>query len=205
MEDFYNNFNNFKNIDINNNSIDLELFNLSKEELKKNSKKDIIIENILLDNKDTDIIIKQNNINNFLIYKFETNNNFLYKINCEINVNNIENIKLVITDESKKFIYDYKKNIVNYNTINNYQFILDNNQFTFDNKKIIYCYLFFDNKNEEINIKNISFNVIEKSIIKSVDSIIIFNINNKSYPLFTDTCNILDYIKYTDNSPVFFI
>jgi hypothetical protein len=189
-------YNKFKN------NIDIDLFNLSKIELKNKKNQKILVENCIYNESIDNVFIENEEINNYLLYNFNVYQNYLYKISVNIKVNNVDNIKIIITDnsESKKYIYNHLDNIENYNYniedgISNFSFILDNNEFIMNlSEQMIYIYIYFYKK-DNIIIENISCNVIQKNSIKSQDSLIIYNVNNLVYPIFLDVCNILDYNK----------
>ena len=107
-------------------------------------------------------------------------------------VNNIENINLKISNNNEEFVY----NIEESSKINKFSFVLDNNQFNNENISIN---LFFYNNNKKIDINNFYIEIIEKPILKAIDPIIIFNVNNNYNPIYIDTCNILDFIDYNMN------
>lgn len=193
LQEVYDNF--FKNKKTNiEDNIDLNILNVIKIN-KEVIKKDSIIFNEIQEN----LILEEPN--NFLIYNFNSTKNNSYKIKCKLFINNCKNIKLVISDSKKRFIYDYnKENIIN-EKINEFGFILDNN---FDIDENISIYFLFD-KDEatKLVIESIFIEIIEKAF-KKEDSLIIFDINNKYIPFYTDVENILDYIEYVDSNNVFF-
>ena len=76
------------------------------------------------------------------------------------------------------------------NNIDEFEFILDNNYFDLNN---IYVYLLFYGIN--IEIKEISFKVMENIGINKKYPMIIFNINTKYIPIYLDVNNILEYQK----------
>jgi hypothetical protein len=198
LQEVYDNFFNKKKREVEN-DIDLNLFNIVKMN-KETIKKDSIIFN---ENKESIILEEPNN---FLIYNFNSLKNNSYKIKCKLFINNCSNIKLIISDSKKRFIYDYnKENIIN-NTfnekINEFGFILDNN---FNIDENISLYFLFDKKDNDnkLLIDSLFIEIIEKSF-KEEDSLIIFDINNKYIPFYTDVENILDFSGYVDNSNVFF-
>jgi hypothetical protein len=79
--------------------------------------------------------------------------------------NDIDNIKLIISNENKRFIYDYNENnIMNDNKIKEYGFILDN-YFETDSKIYIYL-LFYNELLSNIKIDNIFIEIIEKPYVK---------------------------------------
>jgi len=155
-------------------------------------------DNIILSEKKDNIIL--NNINNFLIFNFDVKENNFYKIKCYINTINIKNIKLIISNENKRFIYDCSEN--DNDNINIFEFILDNNNF--ENNENISLYLMFYNDNDNIIINNLNIEIIEKNINNN-NPIIIFNINEIYNPIYINENNILDYKEYNDESSVFFI
>lgn len=221
-------FNNINKINSSNeNNTDNKVINTDKKEnnyqivsiLNNNKNKKIkknIQENNIL-NIDNENIIFENNIDNYLKFEFDANINCLYKIICDITFNNLlNNIKLIITNSNgnKKFIYDYEKDSNDYDKINKFGFILDNNQFIFNNlenkdKEIknekIYIYIFFFENNIKTLINNFSLIIKERELIKSNEAIVIFDINNNKYPLFPNTCNILDYVDFNDECSLIFV
>ena len=189
------------------NDIDLNLFNsvkMNKETIKK--------DNIIFNENKESIILEEPD--NFLIYNFNSLKNNSYKIKCKLFINNCKNIKLIISDSKKRFIYDYnKENIINdtlndtlndtFNEkINEFGFILDNN---FNIDENISLYFLFEKKDNDnkLFIDSLFIEIIEKSFQKE-DALIIFDINNKYIPFYTDVENILDFSGYVDNSSVFF-
>jgi hypothetical protein len=194
----------------NKNEIDIKLLNLSKDELKnKINNQKILIESCIYNINTDNILIENNSSNNYIIYNFNVLPKYNYKVLIDIVVNNIDNIKIIISDEKNKYIYNHTDNIENYsydilNGIKTFNFILDNNEFTFDKSKIIYIHIYFYNKSNII-IDNIKCNVLQRNIIKSHDSLIIYKVNNSIYPIFTNVCNILNYNEkqYDDNTFLF--
>jgi hypothetical protein len=197
LQEVYDNFFNKKKTKIEN-DIDLNLFNSVKMN-KENLKKDNIIFN---ENKEIIILEEPDN---FLIYNFKSLQNNSYKIKCKLFINNCKNIKLIISDSKKRFIYDYnKENIINdtFNEkINEFGFIVDNN-FNVDENISLY-FLFEKDEDDTMVIDSLFIEIIEKSF-KKEDSLIIFDINNKYIPFYTDVENILDFSGYVDNSNLFF-
>lgn len=157
---------------------------------------------VILSESKNNILLDE--INNFIIYNFESKKNNYYKIKCKLVINSIKNIKLIITDTKKKFIYDYLENNPIDNNINEYSFILDYNNFDIDDKIYIYI-IFYDENNKDVNVDNISIEITENKIYDNNNSILIFNINGKYDPIYLNTTNILDYSKFIDTSSVFFI
>lgn len=197
LKDIYNNFFNKKKNDIEP-KFDINIF----KNIKKNE--NIIKNKIILD--ETKENINLDKINNFLLYNFESNRNRYYKIICKINTINLTNIKLIITDNKKRFIYDYNENNPNDDKILDYSFILDYNNFDIYDSIFVYIMFYNDSEEDNININNLSIQIIETIIEKKIDnSIIIFNINDKYYPIFTNEKNILDHKEFNDTTPIFFI
>ena len=193
LQEVYDNFFNKKKTKVEN-DIDINLFNIAKMN-KETTKKDSIIFN---ENKEYIILEEPNN---FLTYNFNSLKNNSYKIKCKLFIKNCKNIKLIISDSKKRFIYDYnKENIIN-EKINEFGFIVDNN-FNIDDNISIY-FLFEKDENSKLVIDSLFIEIIEKSL-KKEDSLIIFDINNKYIPFYTDVENILDFSGYVDNSDVFF-
>ena len=105
---------------------------------------------------------------------------------------NVCNIKVMISenkDENKKYEEEIKD-------LTEFRFILDNNQFTFEENKIIDIYIYFlnkinNNEMEEITINDFFIDIIEKPIKKSKDALLIHYINNRYKPYFLERCNII--------------
>ena len=177
------------------NDIDLDLL-----------KKDVNIDNsndkdlIILSKSENNIIIDRNT--NFIEYKFNVKKDLLYKIKCKILLKNTKNIRLIISNNSKKFSYNFTENYLINQNINVYGFILDNNNFNIDDE--ITIKFIFDFSVKYININNILIEIIEKKNNNSDLPIIIFDVNKNYYPLYFDIINILDYIENI-NDEVFFI
>ena len=178
--------------------IDINLFKKDMKEDMQNNK-DIII---FSDSRNN---YKIDKLDNSLIYKFNVKNNFYYKIKCKFFFKDgdyVENIKLIISANNKRFLYNFcESNLINKN-INEYGFILDNNNFNIDGEiKINFT---FDFKSIQININNMFIEIIEKKNNNSDLPIIIFDVNKNYYPLYFDIINILDYIENI-NDEIFFI
>ena len=187
LKDIYNNFFNYDN---------------NKKKKDKSIKYDTIdndnIENNNLNPKSYSILndVKNNiKIDRVLTYTFISKKNNYYRIKCKLltnNTSNINNIKLVISDNEKKFIYDYSKYNLFDDIINQYEFTLDFNNFDID--ALINIEIFFYNKdNENIIIDNAVIDIIENNILTDNNSLIIFNINGKYNPIYSNISNILDY------------
>ena len=162
-----------------------------------NNRKDIIIHT---ENK---INIELDSINNFIIYNFESKENCYYKIKCKLYTQNVKNIKLIISNDKKRFVYDFCEHNLIDKEINEYGFILDNN--IFENSEKISVYVIFCDIYNSIKINNIFIEITEKKIDCKNDPIIIFDVNGNYYPLYFTVSNILDYIEYTNKNSVFFI
>jgi hypothetical protein len=186
LNDIYDNFFNNKIYKIDDISIDKNLINIETSN------------NIILNDTQNNILL--NKIDNFIIYNFQTKKNVYYKIKCKLKTNFLKNIKLIISNNKKRFMY----NSMEYNCINKiyeYGFILDYN--IFDTDDLIYIYLlFYNDENKDFLIDSIFIEVIENTLIQKNNSIIIFNVNNKYNPIYSNTQNILDY---TEESSIFFI
>jgi hypothetical protein len=212
LKEIYENFfnpnkknNNNKNINIEEN-IDLSLFEKAMKEKKdkyvKVDKTTIIynknFNNLNLDSK-----------NNFLTYQFNVKKGYSYKIKCNLLINNIKNIKLIITDNKKRFLYDFSQNNHSNKNIYEYGFVLDNNIFNIDGEIFIYLIFYDDQKNFIFEIKNFIFEVLEYDINnnnKNNNAIIVIKVNNKNYPLLPNLNNIIDYShSFNDKSSLFFI
>lgn len=195
LQEVYDNFFNKKKTKVDN-DIDLNLFNsvkINKEIIKK--------DNIIFNENKESIILEEPD--NFLIYNFNSLKNNSYKIKCKLFINNCKNIKLIISDSKKRFIYDYnKENIIN-DTLNEFGFILDNNFNIDENISLYFLFDRNDDSDSKLVIDSLFIEIIEKSF-KKEDSLIIFDVNNKYIPFYTDVENILDFSGYVDNSDVFF-
>ena len=195
LQEVYDNFFNKKKTKVDN-DIDLNLFNsvkINKEIIKK--------DNIIFNENKESIILEEPD--NFLIYNFKSLQNNSYKIKCKLFINNCKNIKLIISDSKKRFIYDYnKENIIN-DTLNEFGFILDNNFNIDENISLYFLFDRNDDSDSKLVIDSLFIEIIEKSF-KKEDSLIIFDVNNKYIPFYTDVENILDFSGYVDNSDVFF-
>ncbi len=167
--------------------IDDELLKKSLKELKPSK-----LETIILQNDIHNLIIDNINENNYLHYTFETNKDMYYKIIFKAKMENACNIKVMIfenNNENKK----YEEEIED---LMEFRFILDNNQFTFKENKIINIYIYFLNKiqnndNEEIIINDFFIDIIEKPNKKAKDALLIHYINDKYEPYFLERCNII--------------
>jgi hypothetical protein len=193
INDLYKNlFNKSKNIkqncDINENSLVLCEEKLNKKSIDKEI---LVFEKYILNY----IVPENDTFNNNLLFDFKTNDNYYYKIICKMTLNNIENIKLVITDNNKQFIYKTEEFL---NKINEFSFVLDNNQFNHNEKILIYLY--FYNNNKQIEINDFYIEIIQKPLIKAIDPIIIFNNNNNYNPIYINVCNILDFTDYKNKN-----
>jgi hypothetical protein len=194
--------NNDKNSDFN-----IEKFNIFKNNNCSDTNKNINKNNsekIIYFKKEDNISL--DSINNFIINSFQVRKECLYKIKCNLETQGVKNINLIISDSKKRFIYDLvEKNNLDIGTIYDYGFILDNNKF--NNDDVINIYLIFygieDDKN--IIINNIFLEVTEFNQTKDPNAIIIFNVANKYYPLFSENLNILDFEEYNDKNNIFFI
>ena len=203
LKDIYNNFFNYDN---------------NKKKKDKSIKYDTIdndnIENNNLNPKSYSILndVKNNiKIDRVLTYTFISKKNNYYRIKCKLltnNTSNINNIKLVISDNEKKFIYDYSKYNLFDTTINQYGFTLDFNNFDIDALINIEIY-FYNKNNENIIIDNAVIDIIESNILTDNNSLIIFNINGKYNTIYSNISNILDYKdpleNYIDSDNLFFI
>ena len=203
LKDIYNNFFNYEN---------------NKKNKDETIKDDTIdydnIENNNLNPKSYSILndVKNNiKIDRFLTYTFISKKNNYYRIKCKLltnNLSNINNIKLVMYENEKKFIYDYSKYSLFDTTINQYGFTLDFNNFDID--ALINIEIFFYNKNNEnIIIDNAVIDIIENNSLVDNNSLIIFNINGKYNPIYSNISNILDYEEPSedliDSDSLFFI
>ena len=196
LKDIYDNFFKKKVHKINK-EIDIDI-------LKNISIKNDLKSNIILTENKNNILLDENN--NFIIYNFDSIKNNYYKIKCKLTVNNIKNIKLIINDRNKKFVYDFLEETEYSEEIKEYSFILDYNNFNINDSIFIYL-LFYNDSMNNINIDNLSIEIIENKIVKNnlklFNSIIIFNINDKYLPIYTNVENILDFEK-NENDYLFF-
>jgi hypothetical protein len=169
-------------------------------------KKDISVDNsndkdlIILSKAENNMIIDKNN--NFIEYKFNVKKNLIYKIKCKILLKDVKNIKLIILENHKRFLYDFIENNLIHKNINEYGFILDNNNFNIDSE--ITIKFIFDFNVKYININNILIEIIEKKNNNSDLPIIIFDVNKNFYPLYFEINNILDYVENIKDD-IFFI
>ena len=192
LNDIYDNFFKKYKYKIDDIEIDKNLINIEK------------INNIILNDNQNNISL--NKIDNFIIYNFQSKKNVYYKIKCKckLKTNNLKNIKLIISNNKKRFMYNYTEhNCID--KIYEYGFILDYNIFDTDDQIYIYLVFYNDDENEEFLIDSIFLEVIENTRIQKNNSIIIFNINNKYNPLYLNTKNILEYLELTEESSIFFI
>jgi len=172
---------------INDYSIDISRFKCNKKEI------------VIFNENQNDIIL--DNSNNFIKFNFDSKKNHSYKIKYKLfSKNEIKNIKLIITGKDKRFVYDFcEHNIIDGN-IKDYGFILDNNVFGDDNIHLYIILLDIGN----INIQTSIIEIIEKPL-NSDNSIIIFDVNSKYYPIYFDEINLLEFSEFNDNNNVFFI
>ena len=167
---------------------------------------DIKPKNNIMSRKDKSLISELNNDvyldDNKIVYSFETKKEYIYKIICKIFVKDVKSIKLLISNNTKEFIHKYSENnLLDNENIDEYGFVLDNNNFLDDNIKIT---IFFENiKNNQININTIKFDVIEKcrdNYNSEINlPIIIFDVNKRYSPIYFNNSNILD-IDFNENN-----
>ena len=186
LKDVYNNFfNKINNVKINN-------FYKKNDETESN--------NIITKNN-----IQLYNTNNFIHETFYVEKDISYKIICKIECINVKNIKLILSNDTKRFIY--KNDIIK--NIEKYTFILDNN--IFKKSENIHLYLLFEHTNNNFDTMKITnfyldicnFNQNNNKIF--LNPIVIFNINEKYEQIYSNTQNILDFTDYNDESAIFFI
>jgi uncharacterized protein YjbI with pentapeptide repeats len=178
-----------------------EELNIKNEDTNFKNYKIILKEDNIILKEDNDVLILTNNT---LIYNFHIKCNFLYKIifkSSTSNKSNINNTKLIISCPKKKFEYDFRKNHIINESIENYDFTLDNN---FEEDCDIEIKIIYYSSYNNIELNNISIEVIEKDINNDNLSAVIFNINNIYYPIYSDESNILDY-KEKCNKGLFFM
>ena len=198
LKDVYNNFF-FKKEHKINKEIDIDILKNINNDNKNDLKNNIILcetkNNILLDE-----------INNFLLFNFESNENNYYNIKCKLKMNNVNNVKLIINDSNKKFVYDFLEENEYLGNINEYNFILNYNKFNVNDSIFIYL-LFYNDLMSNIIIDSVTMEIIENKIAKDnfklYNSIIIFSVNNKYLPVYTNNQNILDF-KKNDYDNLFF-
>lgn len=193
LSEIYDNFFNGKkkkltsDFDINDYKIDL--FKM------QNNNKEIII----LNERTKEIILDKNN--NFLKFNFDSKKNKSYKIKYKLFSDEyIKNIKLIIAGNNKRFVYDFCENNLIDGNIKEYGFILDNNIFSDDT---IHIYIILSDINI-INIQDSFIEIIEKPL-NSDNSIIVFDVNSKYYPIYFDEINLFEFSEFNDNNNVFFI
>jgi len=179
-------------------------FLLKKENLKieKNIVKEKY-EKVILSENHHSILLE----NNMLQYNFQSYKDFVYKINFKSNIksnindkHNVKNIKLNISDANKYFEYEFPNN-----NIQNYEFILDNNNFN-DDTIITIKIMYYSECNSESNIelKELFIEITEKEMNNDDLSIIIFNMNKNYYPIYSNKKNIIDYSE-NNNMDLFFM
>jgi hypothetical protein len=188
LKDVYNNF--FNNIKQNNINNKIKNNKLNNDNLNNNN-----------------IIIKNNvhlyDTNNFIHETFYVEKDISYKILCKIECINVKNIKLVLSNETKRFVYE--NNIIEH--IEKYIFILDNN--IFNESENIHLYLFFEPiVNDNMKITNFYLDISDNNLKNHntfSNPIVIFKMNDKYEQLYSNTKNILDFTDYNDESDIFFI
>jgi hypothetical protein len=203
LKDIYDNFFNYENYK-KDKDINIKYDTIDCDDIKN---KDLNLKSYSILND-----VKNNiKIDRFLTYTFISKKNNYYKIKYKLltnNISNISNIKLVINDNEKKFIYDYSKYNLFDDIINQYGFTLDFNNFNIDALINIEIY-FYNKNNENIIIDNAVIDIVENNILTDNNSLIIFNINGKYNPIYSNISNILDYEdpleNYIDTDDLFFI
>lgn len=173
---------------------DIDMISFEKLKDQMVSKKEIVI----LDEKKENIkLIENDHSINYFFHPLKKNS---YKIKCKLSIKNCNNIKLIIENDHKKsFTYDYLEKNYDKNKIDEYGFILDTH---FDICENILISIIFDGN--DILIDNISIEIIEKEF-NNDNALIIFDVNNKYIPIYTNTINILDFNDYSDYNSIFFV
>jgi hypothetical protein len=187
-----------------NSDFNIDKFNIFKNNNDSDVNKKNINERIIYAKKEDNISL--DSINNFIINSFQVRKECLYKIKCNLDTQEVKNINLIISDSKKRFIYDLvDKNNLDIDSIYEYGFILDNNKF--NNDDIINVYLIFYGTKDDTNIiiNNIFLEVTEFHQTNDPNAIIIFNVANEYYPLFSENLNILEFEEYNDKNNIFFI
>ena len=171
---------------------------MNNDNLNNNMKNEIQSSNNLI----TKTNIELYDTNNFIHEIFYIEKDKIYKILCKIECVNVKNIKLILSNEKKRFVYE--NNIIEH--IEKYTFILDNN--IFSDSENIHLYLFFEPiVNDNMKITNFYLDISDNNLKNNTFSnpIVIFNINDKYEQLYSNTKNILDFTDYNDESDIFFI
>jgi hypothetical protein len=128
-----------------------------------------------------------NNDNKYLKYTFISKKEYSYKIKFSLISKDIDNIKLIISNNKKNFTYNYDEHNIMKDKIYKYDFTLDNNIFEDD---IIDIYLLIISSSNILNINNIFIEIIEKSINEK-KPLLIITINKKNIPFYSETSNII--------------
>jgi len=144
-----------------------------------------ITNNIILKENKENIIL--NTDNKYLKYSFISKKEYSYKIKFSLNSKDIDNIKLIISNNKENFTYNYDQHNLMRDKIFKYDFTLDNNIFEDD---IIDIYLLIISSSTILNINNIFIEIIEKSI-NNKKSLLIITINKKNIPFYLETSNII--------------
>jgi hypothetical protein len=128
-----------------------------------------------------------NTDNKYLKYSFISKKEYSYKIKFSLNSKDIDNIKLIISNNKENFTYNYDQHNLMRDKIFKYDFTLDNNIFEDD---IIDIYLLIISSSTILNINNIFIEIIEKSI-NNKKPLLIITINKKNIPFYLETSNII--------------
>lgn len=153
--------------------------------INENKKIDTVTNNIILKENKENILLK--NDNKYLKYTFISKKEYSYKIKFNLISKDIDNIKLIISNNNKNFTYNYDEHNIMKDKIYKYDFTLDNNIFEDD---IIDIYLLIISSSTILNINNIFIEIIEKSINEK-KPLLIITINKKNIPFYSETSNII--------------
>lgn len=153
--------------------------------INENKKIDTVTNNIILKENKENILLK--NDNKYLKYTFISKKEYSYKIKFNLISKDIDNIKLIISNNNKNFTYNYDEHNIMKDKIYKYDFTLDNNIFEDD---IINIYLLIISSSTILNINNIFIEIIEKSINEK-KPLLIITINKKNIPFYSETSNII--------------
>jgi hypothetical protein len=179
LKDIYKNYDIKKKI--NYNDLDPNILKLINEKIEIVT----ITNNIILKENKENILLKIDDRQ--IKYSFISKKEYSYKIKFSLNSKDIDNIKLIISNNKKNFTYNYDEHNIMKDKIYKYDFTLDNNIFEDD---IIDIYLLIISSSTILNINNIFIEIIEKSINEK-KPLLIITINKKNIPLYSETSNII--------------